>query len=137
MKFSEKLLKARRELHYSRQQLSDLTGVSKRTIAYYELDGKLPKARHTYVSLAQALHMEPECLIDDNAEFVLKAAEVYGAEGSRQAERLINEIRGLYAGGTLKEADMDAMMLAIQDAYWIAKKKSLQQRRESGSDELV
>ena len=31
----------------------------------------------------------------------------------------------MYAGGDLADEDMDAMMKAIQDAYWIAKKKNL------------
>lgn len=41
-----------------------------------------------------------------------------------QAERLIKEVSGLYAGGELAEEDMDAMMKAIQEAYWIAKEKN-------------
>ena len=137
MKFGEKVMKARKELGITRQQLSEITGLSKRTIAYYELDDKIPKKRATYETLAEALHMQTECLIDENAEFVLQAAETYGAAGSMQAERLIREIRGLYAGGSLSEQDMDAMMLAIQDAYWIAKKKSAEKRKKSGSDDLV
>ena len=54
----------------------------------------------------------------------MQAAEEYGERGSRQAEKLIAEISGLYAGGSLAEEDMDAMMLAIQDAYWLAKKEN-------------
>ena len=41
-----------------------------------------------------------------------------------QAERLVKEVSGLYAGGELAEEDMDAMMKAIQEAYWIAKEKN-------------
>ena len=137
MRFGEKIRTARKELRLSRQELSDITGLSKRTIAYYELEGKLPKKAATYEVLARALHMDAKTLMDENSEFVMKAGELYGAEGSRQAEKLLSEIRGLYAGGTLKDEDMDAMMLAIQDAYWIAKKKSAERRKKSGSDDLV
>ena len=129
MNFGEKIYRARKELHMSRQQLSEITGLSKRTIAYYELDGKMPKKRGTYEILSQALRVDIGVLLDDNAEFVLKAGEVYGEEGSKQAEKLVMEIRGLYAGGSLSQQDMDAMMLAIQDAYWIAKKKLLERQR--------
>lgn len=59
-----------------------------------------------------------------NADFVIKATEKYGSRGHEQAERLIKEVSGLYAGGELAEEDMDAMMKAIQEAYWIAKEKN-------------
>ena len=31
------------------------------------------------------------------------------------------DVEALYAGGELEERDMDAMMRALQDAYWRAK----------------
>ena len=130
MRFGEKIRTARKELHLSRQELSDITGLSKRTIAYYELDGKLPRSRDTVNALAEALHTDPDCLTDDSAAFVMRAEETYGAQGAKQAQKLVSQIRSLYAGGTLKEEDMDAMMLAIQDAYWIARKKAAE--RDAG-----
>lgn len=123
MKFGEKVLFARKELKMSRDTLAELAGVSRRTIAYYELEGKLPKQKSTVEALAKALHTTPDALLDDSARFVIDAAGAYGEAGARQAQRLVGEIKSLYTGGTLKEEDMDAMMLAIQDAYWIAKKK--------------
>ena len=77
--------------------------------------------------LADALHMEESVLLDEQAEFVLKAGEVYGSRGSEQAQRLVEEISGLYSGGELCDEDMDAMMEAIQEAYWIAKKRNRRQ----------
>ena len=59
--------------------------------------------------------------------------EAYGKRGAREAQKLVGQIRSLYAGGTLSEKDMDAMMLAIQDAYWSAKKKRMG-KTEAGSD---
>ena len=35
----------------------------------------------------------------------------------------VEEITGLYAGGERVDEDMDAMMQAIQEAYWLAKKR--------------
>lgn len=55
---------------------------------------------------------------------MIKATEKYGSRGHEQAERLIKEVSGLYAGGELAEEDMDAMMRAIQEAYWVAKEKN-------------
>ena len=133
MKYGEKVLAARREMRISRQALADMTGLSLRTIAYYELENKLPKQRATVEALAKALHTEPDVLLDENAEFVIRAGEAYGKQGAREAQKLVGQIRSLYAGGTLSEKDMDAMMLAIQDAYWIAKKKRMG-KTEAGSD---
>lgn len=36
----------------------------------------------------------------------------------------MQEVTGLFAGGELDPDDMDEMMKAIQDAYWIAKEKN-------------
>ena len=35
--------------------------------------------------------------------------------------KLVKDVEALYAGGELEERDMDAMMRALQDAYWRAK----------------
>ena len=55
---------------------------------------------------------------------VAQAAEKYGAKGAKQAQQLTEEVTGLFAGGDMAEEDMDLMMKAIQDAYWIAKEKN-------------
>ena len=55
------------------------------------------------------------------AEFTIQASEKYGSRGRRQAEKLVKDVEALYAGGELEERDMDAMMRALQDAYWRAK----------------
>ena len=123
MKFGEKVRKARLAAHFSQQQLADRTGISLRTIQNYESGERLPKQRDTYRLLADALHMDESVLLEDQAEFVLRAGEAYGTHGSEQAQRLVEEITGLYAGGELVDEDMDAMMQAIQEAYWLAKKR--------------
>lgn len=53
--------------------------------------------------------------------FIIGSSEKYGSRGRRQAEKLVKDVATLYAGGELEERDMDAMMRAIQDAYWEAK----------------
>ena len=55
---------------------------------------------------------------------VAQAAEKYGARGAKQAQQLTDELTGLFTGGDLAEEDMELMMKAIQDAYWIAKEKN-------------
>lgn len=124
MKFGEKLREARLKKGLSQAKLAEMTGVAKRTLINYENNGILPKQKDTYFILAKALEIDANVLMDDNAEFITQAAEVYGSRGAKQALHLVQEITGLYAGGELEEEDMDAMMKAIQDAYWIAKQKN-------------
>ena len=95
-----------------------------RTIQNYESGERLHKQKENYQLLATALNVDVDTLKDDDADFVIKATEKYGARGNAQAERLVKEVSGLYAGGELAEEDMDAMMKAIQEAYWIAKEKN-------------
>lgn len=75
--------------------------------------------------LASALEIPVSTLnLAENETFVAQAAEKYGARGAKQAEQLMSEVTGLFAGGDLAEEDMDVMMKAISDAYWIAKEKN-------------
>ena len=124
MTFGEKVRAAREARNMTQEQLADAIGMSKRMVSYWENHGKLPKSRDTYPIIADALGIDVSVLLDDDAEFVIKAAETYGNRGAQQALQLVQQIMGLYAGGELEEEDMDAMMKAIQDAYWIAKQKN-------------
>ena len=124
MKFGEKVRAARLAAKYSQRQLADMTGIALRTIQNYESGERLPKQKENYQLLATALNVDVDALKDDDADFVIKATEKYGARGNAQAERLVKEVSGLYAGGELAEEDMDAMMKAIQEAYWIEKKRT-------------
>ena len=56
--------------------------------------------------------------------YIKKAREQYGNSGAKQAQALTAELSGLFAGGDIAEEDMDAMMKAVMDAYWIAKAKN-------------
>ena len=129
MKFSEKVRRARIQAGYSQKELAEKTEIAERTIQNYESGERLPKQRKTYRKLAEALNIPEETLMDENVEFVLRASDIYGRTGSEEAQRLINEVTGLYAGGRLAEEDMDAMMQAFQKAYWIAKQKGRQAGR--------
>ena len=124
MTFGEKVRAAREARNMTQDQLADAIGMSKRMVSYWENHGKLPKSRDTYPIIADVLGIDVSVLLDDDAEFVVKAAETYGNRGAQQALQLVQQITGLYAGGELEEEDMDAMMKAIQDAYWIAKQKN-------------
>lgn len=124
MNLSEKLRNARAAKHMSQTELANKTGMSLRTIQNYEMGTRLPKSRSTYDKLAEALEMDVDILLDENAEFVLRATESYGGRGAKQAMDMVADIKALWAGGEMEEEDMDEIMQALQEAYWEAKKNN-------------
>jgi len=124
MKFGEKLRALREEKRLSQTELGNRVGLSLRTIRGYEVDGRYPKQRSIYGKLALVLGVDESYLINEGEAFVLSAAEVYGSRGRTGAEKLVTELSGLFAGGQMAEEDMDEMMLALQEAYWMAKKNN-------------
>ncbi len=124
MNLSEKLRNARAAKRMSQTELAEKSGVSLRTIQNYELGVRTPKSRSTYDRLAEALEMDVNILLDENAEFILMASESYGARGEKQAMDIVNDIKAMWAGGKMDEEDMDAIMQALQEAYWEAKKNN-------------
>ena len=121
MTFGEKVRAARKARGLSQKELAARTDIAVRTIINYESGSRMPKSRDSYVRLAEVLDIDLSSLMDENAEFTIQASEKYGSRGRRQAEKLVKDVEALYAGGELEERDMDAMMRALQDAYWRAK----------------
>lgn len=123
MTFGEKVRSARIALGITQRELSERTGISLRTIQNYESGERLPKQREYYTFLAQALRVDVKELREQDAQMNLPR---YEGERSfpKDIRKLLDDIVGLYSGGTLADEDMDAMMKAIQDAYWIAKENN-------------
>lgn len=131
--FAEKVKDARAALGIKQSELGQLVGVSTNTIYLYEKGSKKPRAT-TMKKLADALQVSVTFLSDDTCDdpmknmeqdnYIEEARKRYGAKGARQAAALTEELTGLFAGGDLSEEDMDAMMKAVQEAYWIAKEKN-------------
>ena len=124
MKFGEKVKSLRKEKGLSQSGLAEAAGVSLRTIQSYEAGKSYPKQRDIYQKLAGILDCEQNYLMTEEDGFMTDAASRYGSRGARQAKELLSEVSGLFAGGELAEDDMDEMMRAIQEAYWIAKEKN-------------
>ena len=124
MKFYEKLKKARKEAGLSQSELADRIGVSLRTLQSYESGNVYPRHREAYSRIAQVFQMDVNYWLSENEEFLTAAAQQYGARGARQAQDLLDEVNGLFAGGDLADKDLDEMMKAIQFAYWRAKEKN-------------
>ena len=129
MTFGEKVRAARIAAGYSQREVAEMTGLSLRTIQNYESGGRLPKQRESYTLMSRALNVPIQTLLDDGAAFDRQSREEYAGGAASEARRLVDEVSVLYAGGDLCEEDMDAMMRAIQDAYWIAKERGRRSRR--------
>ena len=122
MTFAEKIRELRNEKGMSQTALGNAVGVTLRTVRGWEIEGRYPRNRALYEKLAEVLDCNAAYLMTDTEEFITRAGEQYGYRGKRGAMKLTEELSGLFAGGTLKEEDMDAVMQAVQQAYWEAKK---------------
>ena len=121
MRFGEKLRKYRKEKGFTQAQLAKVAGISLKTIINYENGKTYPQNREVYARLAELLEIDADYLHNENDDFISAASEKYGYRGKRQAEDLVSEFAGLFAGGELSEQDKDAVMQALQKAYWDCK----------------
>ena len=123
MTFGEKVRQERTNLKLTQDELAAKAGVTRRVITSYETDKSRPRGIENYKKLAEALDVNVNYLLSED-DFLTEAASKYGSRGAKQAKELVSEVSGLFAGGEMAEEDMDEMMRAIQDAYWIAKKNN-------------
>ncbi len=121
MKFGEKLKKLRTENNLTQENVSAAIGVSRRTYISYEQDGRYPRNREVYKKLADTFGCDINYLMTEDEEFIYQANTQYGSRGKMQAEKLVNELSGMFAGGELSEEDMDGVMIALQKAYFDCK----------------
>lgn len=121
MKFGEKLKKLRTEKGLKQAEVATAVGVSRRTYISYEQEGRYPRKRDAYAKLADTLGCSVNYLMSEEEEFVMGVGEQYGSRGKRQAEELVAELSGMFAGGELSDKDMDAVMIALQKAYFDCK----------------
>ena len=121
MKFAEKLKELRSEKGLTQQETAIAAGITKRTYASYETDGRYPRDREVYGKLAAVLGCDTNYLMTEDEEFISKAGKRYGSRGKKQAENLVNELSGMFAGGELSDSDMGAVMIALQKAYFKCK----------------
>ena len=121
MSFGDKLKDLRVKSGMSQEQLAQKLGITRRSIVYYETSERYPKKREILLGIAKVFSVPVDFLVTEREEFVIDAAEKYGSSGVRDANELIAEIGGLFAGGKLDEEDKDKVFKAITDLYFEAK----------------
>lgn len=124
MLFGEKVKQLRKEKKLTQTELAEAIGVTLRTVQNYETKNLFPKNQDVVNKLCRVLETSPDYLISDSDVFVNEAHEKGGTRGRRAAERIMNEVTLLFAGGELSEHDRDMVMQCIQEAYWDAKAKN-------------
>lgn len=121
MSFGEKLKDLRIKAVLSQEQLAKELGITRRSIVYYETSERYPKKREILLGIAEFFSVPVDFLVSEKEEFIIDASEKYGDAGVRDANELIAEIGGLFAGGKLNEDDKDKVFKAITDLYFEAK----------------
>ena len=123
MAFGEQVRKLRNEKGLTQQQLAEELNITKRTIINYE-GGKSYPTTEALPRIAKFFEVSINELMNEEDEFIAEANKRGGYRGKRGAKQLIAEVSGLFAGGSLSESDKDAVMRALQEAYWEAKKEN-------------
>lgn len=126
MKFGEKFKMEREKRGLTQQETADALGINRRMITRYENGISFPRTKDAYKKIAAFFEVDTNWLLTEDEEFIAQAAERYGSRGMRQAQALISEMSGLFAGGTLSDQDKDAVMRALQDIYWESKARNVE-----------
>ena len=121
MLFGEKLKKLRVDANMSQEELPAKLGITRRSIVYYETQSRYPKKREVITGLSKIFNVPVDFLINDGDDFIARATAAFGATGTAEAMQLVEEIGGLFAGGSLAEEDKDKIFKAISDLYWESK----------------
>lgn len=122
--FGSRLTEARKAKKLTQPQLSDLSGVSLRTIQNYESGTRYPGRMEITNRLAAALDVSTAYLLGEEAKFIEEARAKGGARSAEEVRALVEDVSGCFAGGELPDEDLEAMMQALTEAYFIAKKKN-------------
>ena len=88
MTFGEKVRAARLAAGYSQRDVSEMTGLSLRTIQNYESGERLPKQRESYTLMSRALNVPIQTLLDENADFTLETQDEHVSRKDLLAQRI-------------------------------------------------
>lgn len=124
--FSQKVKEAREGLKLNQQQLGDIVGVTKRSIAAYETTNTKPRG-NTVRKLAAALNVSVDYLLNDGIidtqygiekePYVEEARQRLGNKAAKEMDLLLEQNLALFAGGELDQEAKDAFFEAVMKAY--------------------
>ena len=117
MKFGDRLKQYREDKGLTQAELGNKSGISSRMIQRYEAGRSRPRW-DAAEKIAQTLEVPVADLLGQSGMLVAEAADKGGAKSAREMSKLVEEVVGMFAGGTLPKEDRDAYMAAISKAYF-------------------
>ncbi|WP_352396805.1 helix-turn-helix domain-containing protein [Aminobacterium colombiense] len=121
MNFAQKLKDLRTEKNLTQEELAKKSGISIKSISRYELGETLPRTKKYYEKIANALDVDTDYFLSQEADFFINARKEFGYKGAKDAEELVNGMIGLMAGGELPDEDKATILDAMQEAFYMAK----------------
>ena len=116
MSFNEKLKELRLRHNLSQENLSRKLNIATRTYIYYEKGEKYPSVE-LLIKMAHLFNVGICFLIGDHSETTQDCKC-----NKLETGQLVTEISNLFAGAELSDAEKDAVMEALQEAYQKARK---------------
>ena len=111
----------RTEKNLTQEELAKKSGISIKSISRYELGETLPRTKKYYEKIANALDVDTDYFLSQEANFFINARKEFGYKGAKDAEELVNGMIGLMAGGELPDEDKATILDAMQEAFYMAK----------------
>lgn len=123
MTFGTKLKKLREENNMSQVDVAAALHTSDRTVGNWERGLSYPNLEYA-AKLAKLFDVSMDYLVSEDEGFMMEAQEQYGSRGREQAEKLIEDVRGLFYGGELMDEDRDSVFRIMSEIYFDAKEKN-------------
>ena len=124
----EKLSALRKSTGMTITALSRASGVSERSIRYFERGERTPRV-DAIKKLAATLEVDTSYFLDDdiieeelhNEDFLERAKEKYGSRGMAQGRMILEQAQAFYAGGNLSEDERLAFRDEMEAIFWDSK----------------
>lgn len=137
MKFCDKLLQLRRARRLTQKDVAAACGITRQTYSGYESGERYPKKKEMYQVLADFFEVDVDYLYTDREMFLDAAHEQYGSRGMAQAQELVSQLAGMFAGGDLSDQDREAVMRSLERAYWLAKEDNQKYTPKNTGSEVI
>ncbi len=124
MTFAEKLKTARENAGLTQRELAERAQSHYRTIQNWEYGVRQPRSLDAVSRIAEVLGVSSEALLNDSDTSIVRAEKKSSSKAAGELKELVNEVIGLFAGGELDEDEKDGIMEALNEAYWVAKRKN-------------
>ena len=123
MPLHQKLKELRLQNNLTQEKLARKLGVVTRTYIYYETGKKNPSI-DLLTRIAQCFNVSISFLVDEQSESIADTQTQDSKCENLGAKQLVEQISNLFTGEALSETEKDAVMEALKEAYWTAKKKN-------------